>query len=266
MPAARRLLLGLLLTAAAATGAGGESACTLPGKPVAAAIAQTDDTNTTACQAACAEHPNCQFFSLCSYGPCCWCSLYATLGGVAADSGCSRGPKRCPNPAPPKPDPAVEAVRVAQALASLQRLHWNSTSGSWGELHALAQGCAPDLCRPHRVRIEAPSTSQWCRWRGGPSVGPCARQPTPRTSAPATVLARRAARRTPASPPPTRTVPVTSPLPGADPLGGGVVDPGRGRVDSGMIGCASRAVQFHPHGGQFDFVWLPARTPHVGPQ
>ena len=29
---------------------------------------------------------------------------------------------------------------------------------------------------------------------------------------------------------------------------------------------ASRAVQFHPHGGQSDFVWLSARTPHVGPQ
>ena len=29
---------------------------------------------------------------------------------------------------------------------------------------------------------------------------------------------------------------------------------------------ASRAVQFHPHGVQSDFVWLPARTPHVGPQ
>ena len=31
---------------------------------------------------------------------------------------------------------------------------------------------------------------------------------------------------------------------------------------------ASRAVQFHHHGGQFDFVWLPARTmhPQVGPQ
>ena len=31
---------------------------------------------------------------------------------------------------------------------------------------------------------------------------------------------------------------------------------------------ASRAVQCHPHGGQFDFVWLSARTmhPHVGPQ
>ena len=29
-----------------------------------------------------------------------------------------------------------------------------------------------------------------------------------------------------------------------------------------------RAVQFHPHGGQFDYVWPPARTthPHVGPQ
>ena len=26
----------------------------------------------------------------------------------------------------------------------------------------------------------------------------------------------------------------------------------------------SRAVQFHPHGGQSDFVWLPARTPHGG--
>ena len=26
----------------------------------------------------------------------------------------------------------------------------------------------------------------------------------------------------------------------------------------------SRAVQFHPHGGQFDFVWPPARTPHGG--
>ena len=25
---------------------------------------------------------------------------------------------------------------------------------------------------------------------------------------------------------------------------------------------ASRAVQLHPHGGQFDFVWLSARTPH----
>ena len=25
---------------------------------------------------------------------------------------------------------------------------------------------------------------------------------------------------------------------------------------------ASRAVQFHPHGGQFDFVWLSARAPH----
>ena len=27
---------------------------------------------------------------------------------------------------------------------------------------------------------------------------------------------------------------------------------------------ASRAVQFHPHGGQSDFVWPPARTPHGG--
>ena len=26
--------------------------------------------------------------------------------------------------------------------------------------------------------------------------------------------------------------------------------------------AASRAVQFHPPGGQSDFVWLPARTPH----
>ena len=25
-----------------------------------------------------------------------------------------------------------------------------------------------------------------------------------------------------------------------------------------------RAVQFHPHGGQSDFVWLSARTPHGG--
>ena len=25
---------------------------------------------------------------------------------------------------------------------------------------------------------------------------------------------------------------------------------------------APRAVQFHPHGGQPDFVWLPARTPN----
>ena len=29
---------------------------------------------------------------------------------------------------------------------------------------------------------------------------------------------------------------------------------------------ASRAVQFHPGGSQFDFVCPPARTPHVGPQ
>ena len=27
---------------------------------------------------------------------------------------------------------------------------------------------------------------------------------------------------------------------------------------------ASRTVQFHPNGGQLDFVWLPARTPHGG--
>ena len=27
-------------------------------------------------------------------------------------------------------------------------------------------------------------------------------------------------------------------------------------------GYASHAVQFHPHGGQSDFIWLPARTPH----
>ena len=30
-------------------------------------------------------------------------------------------------------------------------------------------------------------------------------------------------------------------------------------------GYASRAVQFHPDRGQFDFVWLPVRTPHVRP-
>ena len=38
------------------------------------------------------------------------------------------------------------------------------------------------------------------------------------------------------------------------------------RTDAG--GYVSRAVQFHPDGGRFDFVWLPARTmhPHVGPQ
>ena len=28
------------------------------------------------------------------------------------------------------------------------------------------------------------------------------------------------------------------------------------------VAPAARAVQFHPHGGQFDFVWLSARTPH----
>jgi len=27
---------------------------------------------------------------------------------------------------------------------------------------------------------------------------------------------------------------------------------------------ASRAIQLHPNGVQFDFVWLPARTPHGG--
>ena len=27
---------------------------------------------------------------------------------------------------------------------------------------------------------------------------------------------------------------------------------------------ATRAVQFHPRGSQFDIVWLPARTPHGG--
>ena len=31
-------------------------------------------------------------------------------------------------------------------------------------------------------------------------------------------------------------------------------------------GCASRAAQFHPDGGQFDFARSSARTPHVGPQ
>ena len=29
-----------------------------------------------------------------------------------------------------------------------------------------------------------------------------------------------------------------------------------------MTAYVSRAVQLHPHGGQPDFVWLPARTPH----
>ena len=32
--------------------------------------------------------------------------------------------------------------------------------------------------------------------------------------------------------------------------------------DEAMRRYASTAVQFHPHGGQFDFVWLSARTPH----
>ena len=38
--------------------------------------------------------------------------------------------------------------------------------------------------------------------------------------------------------------------------------------DEERVRYAARAVQFHPHGGQSDFVWLPARTmhPHVGPQ
>ena len=31
-----------------------------------------------------------------------------------------------------------------------------------------------------------------------------------------------------------------------------------------LFAYASRAVQFHPHGGQSDFVWLSARTPHGG--
>ena len=29
-----------------------------------------------------------------------------------------------------------------------------------------------------------------------------------------------------------------------------------------VVSYVSRAVQFHPHGGQFDFVWIPARTHH----
>ena len=33
-----------------------------------------------------------------------------------------------------------------------------------------------------------------------------------------------------------------------------------------VVYASSRAVQFHPNAGQFDFVWLPAHTPHVGPQ
>ena len=33
-------------------------------------------------------------------------------------------------------------------------------------------------------------------------------------------------------------------------------------VSNVLSGYASRAVQFHPHGGQSDFVWLSARTPH----
>ena len=36
----------------------------------------------------------------------------------------------------------------------------------------------------------------------------------------------------------------------------------RPAADSGLLRYASRAVQFHPDGGQVDFVWLPARTMH----
>ena len=35
-----------------------------------------------------------------------------------------------------------------------------------------------------------------------------------------------------------------------------------GDCAAGACVYASRAVQFHPHGGQSDFVWLSARTPH----
>ena len=35
-----------------------------------------------------------------------------------------------------------------------------------------------------------------------------------------------------------------------------------GQLGARVRGCASWAVQFHPHGGQFDVVWLPARTMH----
>ena len=44
------------------------------------------------------------------------------------------------------------------------------------------------------------------------------------------------------------------------------------RVENGALfsatdqAYASRAVQLHPHGGQPDFAWFSARTPHVGPQ
>ena len=37
---------------------------------------------------------------------------------------------------------------------------------------------------------------------------------------------------------------------------------GLGSVARMVVKYASRAVQFHPHGGQSDFVWLSARTPH----
>jgi len=45
----------------------------------------------------------------------------------------------------------------------------------------------------------------------------------------------------------------------------GIFQAGRARREPATW-HASRAVQFHPHGGQSDFVWLSARTPHVGPQ
>ena len=35
-----------------------------------------------------------------------------------------------------------------------------------------------------------------------------------------------------------------------------------GKASGIMCSYASRAVQFHPHGGQSDFFWLSARTPH----
>ena len=34
--------------------------------------------------------------------------------------------------------------------------------------------------------------------------------------------------------------------------------------DGAAVTYVSRAVQFHPHGGQSDFVWLSAHTPHGG--
>ena len=44
----------------------------------------------------------------------------------------------------------------------------------------------------------------------------------------------------------------------------GVFKPGHGHRAACRVRhvYASRAVQFHPHGGQFDFVWLPARAMH----